>query len=95
MPYTEADVLERFQTEFASNFRPICSDKFASHILQKMVEVAFLRAVAKLQTPVEQAAPSLIARKRKATEEQIPDEKQFNLSHTFEDEHIGITISLN
>lgn len=45
--FVDAENLERFFNVFADNFRPICSDRFASHVLQKMVEIAFLRALGK------------------------------------------------
>ncbi|XP_055390345.1 nucleolar protein 9 [Condylostylus longicornis] len=38
--------LTNFMQKFSENFRPICSDSFASHVLQKMVEIAFLRSKA-------------------------------------------------
>lgn len=45
--FVDAVNLERFFNVFADNFRPVCSDRFASHVLQKMVEIAFLRALGK------------------------------------------------
>lgn len=89
LPYVDATTLERFHNAFSATLRPICSDKFASHILQKMVEVSFLRAVAKLQAPTaaEETAP-----KRRRTDASaaptIPDEKQYNLMQDqFDDDH--------
>lgn len=86
MPYTDASILERFQQAFSSTLRPICSDKFASHILQKMVEVSFLRAVSPLQKPAVDPAPP--ANKKRKADASIPDEKQYNLQpEHFDDDH--------
>lgn len=86
MPYADASILERFQTVFSAGLRPICSDQFASHILQKMIEVSFLRAVAKLQ--VEPVIETPVAKKRKVDEVEIPDEKKYNLTETFSQDHV-------
>lgn len=40
LPFSNAENFERFQTTFAANFRPICSDKFSSHILEKLVAIS-------------------------------------------------------
>lgn len=88
LPFTDESTLERLQTAFSSDLRPICSDKFSSHILQKMVEVSFLRGSAKLQVAKEepnvQEGP---AKKRRVQEVVLPDEKQYNLTASFEDDH--------
>lgn len=91
LPFVDADNFERFQSEFANSFRPICADKFASHILEKLVSISFLRGVAKIQTDdkidVDQSTTSSkpLAKKMKTC---IPDEKEFNLDkNAFSDEH--------
>lgn len=87
LPFTDESTLERLQTAFATDLRPICSDKFSSHILQKMVEVSFLRAAAKLQVPVVDELTEGPAKKKKIQDDDLPDEKKYNLTATFEDEH--------
>lgn len=92
MPYVDAGTLERFHSAFAATLRPICSDKFASHILQKMVEISFLRAVAKLQPQIDDAEAAAATPKRRKLEAAaapvIPDEKQYNLLvDQFDDDH--------
>lgn len=88
LPYTNAQNLERFQNAFAENFRPICSDKFASHILEKLVEISFLRAVSSIQIQNDTADTVKMAKKRKTTNDIAPNEKQYNLSETFDTNHI-------
>lgn len=79
LPYTSAENLERFQNAFAASFRPICSDKFASHILEKMVEISFLRAVASIQ-PQSDVEPTTPLNKKRKVSTEIPNEKQYNLT---------------
>lgn len=95
LPFTEPAVVERFQRVFDTNeYRKHCSDDFASHVLQKLVEVSFLRAVGGLQQlPEDKDAdaaavePEAKRRKPNATATAVPDEKQYNLSAAFEAEH--------
>ncbi|KAG4066185.1 hypothetical protein HA402_014485 [Bradysia odoriphaga] len=84
MPYVDADTLERFHKAFSENFRPICSDKFSSHILEKMIEVSFLRAVGRLQSDDDAASESKSKKPRTVT---VPNEKEYNLTETFSDTH--------
>ncbi|XP_031622036.1 nucleolar protein 9 [Contarinia nasturtii] len=86
LPFSNAENFERFQTTFASNFRPICSDKFASHILEKLVSISMLRAVsAENVEDLSESSETPQAKKRKATE--IPSERDYNLKTQFSDEH--------
>lgn len=88
LPYANAENLERFQNAFAASFRPICSDKFASHILEKMVEVSFLRAVASIQPQCDAKQTSPTANKKRKLPTEIPNEKQYNLTSTeFDADH--------
>lgn len=84
MPYVDSTTLERFQKTFSENFRPICSDKFSSHILEKLIEVSFLRSVATLQD--DQDADNQNNSKRQRTTI-VPNEKDYNLSETFSEIH--------
>lgn len=90
LPFSDVPNFERYQKQFAGNFRPICSDKFASHILEKLVSISFLRGVAQIQPPVEPTMESssvngLPSKKQKPD---IPDEKSFNLTvGVFSEEH--------
>lgn len=95
LPFTEPTVVERFQRVFDTNeYRKHCSDDFASHVLQKLVEVSFLRAVASLQQSQESQdssaagnGESAAKRRRIAAAPSVPDEKQYNLSTEFATEH--------
>lgn len=92
LPFVDADNFERFQREFASSFRPICADKFASHILEKLVSISFLRGVANIQTDdtadTDQSASTNKPPLAKKMKPDIPDEKEFNLDKSrFSDEH--------
>lgn len=85
LPFTSAENFERFQTKFAEGFRPICSDKFASHILQKLVSLSMLRAVGSAgNTDAESSEPQ--AKKRK-TVSLVPSEREYNSSTEFSEEH--------
>lgn len=82
MPYVEPSILERFHKAFLENFRPICSDKFSSHILEKLIEVSLLRSVGHIQ---ENSNIANEPKKRKT--EIIPNEKEYNLTESFSDSH--------
>lgn len=82
MPYVESTTLERFHKTFADNFRPICSDKFSSHILEKLIEVSFLRSVGHLQSNEDSAS-----KPKKQRTITVPDEKEYNLTESFNDNH--------
>lgn len=83
LPFTSAENFERFQAKFAEGFRPICSDKFASHILQKLVSLSMLRAVG-TDPAAESSEPQ--AKKRK-TVSLVPSEREYNSSAEFSEEH--------
>ncbi|CAD7012129.1 nucleolar protein 9 [Ceratitis capitata] len=92
--FVDAENLERFFNAFADNFRPICSDRFASHVLQKMVEVAFLRSLGndKLKNPAEDedsvnTKENGPASKRPKTEVTAISEELYNLQTDFSVEH--------
>lgn len=70
--FIDAQQLEHYFATFAENFRPICSDRFASHVLQKMVEVAFLRSMGKNNLNLESAA--------EGNEDEPPAEKKAKLN---------------
>ncbi|XP_055631144.1 nucleolar protein 9 [Toxorhynchites rutilus septentrionalis] len=76
--YTEEATFERLMEVFGENLRVVCCDKFASHVLQKMLFVAMLRCVGELQSETE-AKFALGNKKRKL---QIDDEMVFNLNHS-------------
>uniref|UniRef100_A0A182WF41 PUM-HD domain-containing protein n=1 Tax=Anopheles minimus TaxID=112268 RepID=A0A182WF41_9DIPT len=48
--YTGEETFTTLMDMFAENFRVFCCDAFASHVLQKMLHIAMLRAIAPLQT---------------------------------------------
>lgn len=85
LPFANAENFERFQTAFASNFRPICSDKFSSHILEKLVAISMLRAVAPDNASTTESTSEPQAKKRKTTD--MPTEREYNLATEFSDEH--------
>ncbi|XP_058127662.1 nucleolar protein 9 [Anopheles ziemanni] len=55
LPFTDEENFAKLMDTFAENFRAVCCDKFASHVLQRMLYVALLRAVAPLQTEDDDA----------------------------------------
>lgn len=84
IPFASDEHIERYQNAFASNYRPICSDKFSTHILEKLVAIAMLRAVAPDNKPG--AEPETPQAKRRKTDD-IPSEREYNLATDFTDEH--------
>ncbi len=86
MPYVDGETLERFHKTFSENFRPICSDKFSSHILEKLIEVSFLRSVGLLQINEDVAANSQ-SKSKKRRMDTVPNEKDYNLTEAFSDTH--------
>lgn len=89
LPFVDAEGFERFQSVFADNFRPICADKFSSHILETLVSISCLRSVAKIQPePTKDANEASKPPPYKQRRPAIPDEREFNLtSDSFSDEH--------
>lgn len=86
LPFASDENFERFQRQFATTFRPICSDKFASHILQKLVSVSMLRAVAPLNKATADGSSSEpTAKKRRSSA--LPSEQEYNLTNGFSDTH--------
>lgn len=85
LPYSDPMNFERFQTTFAASFRPICSDKFSTHILEKLVSISMLRGIA-VENKIEEGPTSQpLAKKRKVCE--VPNEREYNLKTEFNDEH--------
>ncbi|EDW74609.1 uncharacterized protein Dwil_GK21319 [Drosophila willistoni] len=75
--------LELYFQKFGDNLRPMCSDRFASHVLQKMVEIAFLRGVGKNKLS-EQEPPN--SKRSKPDAAQV--EEAYNLETEFSNEHV-------
>ncbi|XP_017868111.1 PREDICTED: nucleolar protein 9 [Drosophila arizonae] len=82
--FVDAPHLERYFTKFGESLRPMCSDRFASHVLQKMLEIAFLRALGK-DAAQKSETESDAAKRPKPDAAQI--EEQYNLETEFSDEH--------
>lgn len=87
LPFSDAENFERFQTKFADNFRPICSDKFASHILEKLVSLSMLRAIGATAKAEETGETNEPKAKKQKTESLVPSEREYNSSAKFSDEH--------
>lgn len=84
--FVDAAQLERFFMKFGDSLRPMCSDRFASHVLQKMLEIAFLRGLgqAAAQNSFESdAAPEI----KKAKPDSAQIEEEYNLETEFSAEH--------
>uniref|UniRef100_A0A182K091 PUM-HD domain-containing protein n=1 Tax=Anopheles christyi TaxID=43041 RepID=A0A182K091_9DIPT len=54
LAYTDEETFAGLMETFAQNFRVFCCEKFASHVLQRTLYVALLRAVAPLQEDQQQ-----------------------------------------
>ncbi|EDW00943.1 nucleolar protein 9 [Drosophila grimshawi] len=78
--------LERFFGKFGDNLRPMCSDRFASHVLQKMLEIAFLRGLGQTAALEQSDGDNSITAKR-AKPDAAQIEEQYNLETEFSDAH--------
>ncbi|XP_037713187.1 nucleolar protein 9 [Drosophila subpulchrella] len=76
--------LERFFSKFGEGLRPLCSDRFASHVLQKMLEIAFLRGVGK-SAIVETSDAATPSKQAKPDAAQV--EEEYNLKADFSEDH--------
>ena len=85
--FVDAEHLQRFFEVFGGNFRPICSDRFASHVLQKMVEVAFLRAVTQEENVKDDEGASTAKRAKLEQASGAPNEFTYNSETEFSPEH--------
>ena len=79
--YAEPQVLERYHKIFGENFRPICTDSFASHVLEQMIQISSLRSFPRIQNE-EQPEPAFKIRKV-----EVLDEEMYNLTTEFTDAH--------
>ncbi|XP_064552097.1 nucleolar protein 9 [Drosophila montana] len=84
--FVDAPQLERFFTKFGDSLRPMCSDPFASHVLQKMVEIAFLRGLGQTAAR-EPSEDDLSDPAKKAKPDAAQVEEQYNLETEFSEEH--------
>ncbi|KAH8373118.1 hypothetical protein KR009_012119 [Drosophila setifemur] len=80
--FVENTQLERYFEKFGENLRPLCSDRFASHVLQKMLEIAFLRGVGKTAVLKESDAAG-----KRAKPDAAQVEEEYNLTTAFSDDH--------
>ncbi|XP_013109042.2 nucleolar protein 9 [Stomoxys calcitrans] len=94
--FVDATQLEAYFQAFADSFRPICSDRFASHVLQKMVEIAFLRSVQKDQLKKakseeneeeEEKDDEPPSSKKPKLNKDVLSEERYNLDTEFLEEH--------
>lgn len=78
--------LERYFGKFGDNLRPMCSDRFASHVLQKMLEIAFLRGLGQAAVQ-EQSDVDAQSQAKRAKPDAAQLEEQYNLETDFTDKH--------
>ncbi|XP_053685753.1 nucleolar protein 9 [Sabethes cyaneus] len=78
--FTDEVTLQHLMTQFGDNFRVVCCDKFASHVLQKLLFVAMLRCVGALQVKQDGTA----AKKQRSD---ISREIDYNLAQEFSADH--------
>ncbi|XP_058066495.1 nucleolar protein 9 [Anopheles bellator] len=90
LTYTDEEMFARQMTVFGDNFRVVCCDSFASHVLQRMLYVALLRAVAPLQQEPQDGEP-VEAKKQKVSnerrEQMMWPSYEYNLKESYGDEH--------
>ncbi|XP_062560847.1 nucleolar protein 9 [Armigeres subalbatus] len=83
--FTDEGTLEHVIEVFGENFRVLCCDRFASHVLQKALLVAMVRCVAGLQVEVEQDDGAVVAHKKQKSD--VGRELEYNLKEEFGEGH--------
>uniref|UniRef100_A0A1Q3EYA6 Putative rna-binding protein n=1 Tax=Culex tarsalis TaxID=7177 RepID=A0A1Q3EYA6_CULTA len=84
--FTDEPTLEHLMEVFVDNFRVVCCDKFASHVLQKMLFVAVVRCVGGMQEEEEREEKGGPAAKKVASSE-LGRELDYNMGQEFGDGH--------
>ncbi|XP_052871689.1 nucleolar protein 9 [Anopheles cruzii] len=91
LTYTDEETFARQMTVFGDNFRVVCCDSFASHVLQRMLYVALLRAVAPLQEEPQDDGEPVGPKKQKVSnergEQNMWPSYEYNLKESYGDEH--------
>ncbi|XP_001360213.1 nucleolar protein 9 [Drosophila pseudoobscura] len=82
--FVDNEQLERYFNKFGDSLRPLCSDRFASHVLQKMLEIAFLRGLGKAAAQEVSDGPTTTKR---AKPDAAQIEEEYNLETEFSDDH--------
>ncbi|XP_022223670.2 nucleolar protein 9 [Drosophila obscura] len=82
--FVDNEQLERYFNKFGEGLRPLCSDRFASHVLQKMLEIAFLRGLGKAAAQEVSDGPTTTKR---AKPDAAQIEEEYNLETDFSDDH--------
>lgn len=87
--FSEPEVFEKYSSALAENLRQVCTDRMASHIMQKAVQIAFLRTVGKksLKASKEDIVAEPPSKKGRVTK--IPSEFDYNLEKDFSEEHVN------
>lgn len=80
--FTDEGTLEHVMEVFGENFRVVCCDRFASHVLQKGLLVAMVRCVAGLQAELE--GEDAGTKKQKS---EVGRELEYNLKEEFGEGH--------
>lgn len=45
LPFANDDVIIRYINAFSSDLRPLCSDRFASHVIETLISISCLRSL--------------------------------------------------
>ncbi|XP_001847625.2 nucleolar protein 9 [Culex quinquefasciatus] len=81
--FTDESTLEHLMEVFVENFRVVCCDKFASHVLQKMLFIAVVRCVGGSQPDQEEDGPAA----KKMAKGELGRELEYNMGHEFGEGH--------
>lgn len=82
--FTDEATFEHLMEVFGENFRVVCCDRFASHVLQKALFVAVVRCVAELQSKQEEEGEGPASKKQKS---EVGREMEYNLKEEFSEGH--------
>nr|XP_029721278.1 nucleolar protein 9-like [Aedes albopictus] len=83
--FTDEATFEHVMEVFGENFRVICCDRFASHVLQKALLVAMVRCVAEMQQALVEGDYAGVAGKKPKSE--VGRELEYNLKEEFGEAH--------
>uniref|UniRef100_A0A182MCU6 PUM-HD domain-containing protein n=1 Tax=Anopheles culicifacies TaxID=139723 RepID=A0A182MCU6_9DIPT len=90
--YTSEETFAALMDMFAENFRVFCCDAFASHVLQKMLHIAMLRAVAPLQSMQDEQEGGPQSKKQKPGGSEWNDSSiwpcvEYSMKEQYSEEH--------
>lgn len=85
--FSEPETFEKYTTALSENMRQVCTDRMASHVIQKVIEISFLRAVGKASLKTENEDDEGAPPVKKSRPSKLPNEFDYNLEKDFPQSH--------